>query len=101
MEHSLADAIIKEFEDEDGKTKNEYRMVVLWYHLQSLKSPIGNNKKFNILFEVAQIVLMILHFIDAIEHLFSLVNKNKNESSDRNHLDQEKTLSSILEVKFD
>ena len=42
-----ADAIIKEFEDEDGKTQNEYRMDVLWYHLQSMKSPIRNNKRFN------------------------------------------------------
>ena len=33
--------------------------------------------------------------------MFSLVNKNKNESSDRNRLDQNKTPSSILAVKFD
>ena len=50
---ALADAIIKEFGDEDGKTKNEYRMDVLWYHLQSVKYPIRNNNRFNILFEVA------------------------------------------------
>ena len=50
---ALADAIIKEFEDEDGKTQNEYRMNVIWYHLQSMKSPIRNNKRFNILSEVA------------------------------------------------
>ena len=50
---TLADVIIKEFEDEDGKTQNEYRMDILWYNFQSMKSPIGNNKRLNILFEVA------------------------------------------------
>ena len=39
---ALANAIFKEFEDEDGKTQNEYRMDVLWYHLESAKSSIGN-----------------------------------------------------------
>ena len=50
---TLADVIIKGFEDEDGKTQNEYRMDILWYNFQSMKSPIGNNKRLNILFEVA------------------------------------------------
>ena len=36
-----------------------------------------------------------------IECLFCLANKSKNESSDRNRLAQDKTLSSILAVKFD
>ena len=53
------------------------------------------------LFEVACIVLLIPHSNAAIERLFSLVNKNKNDSSDRNRLDQDATLSSILAVKFD
>ena len=98
---TLADVIIKEFEDEDGKTQNEYRMDILWYNFQSMKSPIGNNKRLNILFEVAWIVLLIPDSNAAIERLFSLVNKNKNESSDRNRLDQDKALSSILAVKPD
>ena len=33
--------------------------------------------------------------------MFSLVNKNKNESSDRNRLDIEGSLSSILTVKLE
>ena len=37
----------------------------------------------------------------AIERLFPLVDKNKNESSDRNRLNQDKTLSSILGVQLD
>ena len=66
-----------------------------------MKSPIGNKKRFNILFEIAQIALLLEVSNAAIERLFSLVNKNKNESSDRNRLDQNKTPSSILAVKFD
>ena len=73
---ALTIATIKELEDEDGKTQNKYRMDILWYHLQSMESPIGNNKRFNILFEVARIVLLIPHSNAAIEGLFSLVNKN-------------------------
>ena len=53
------------------------------------------------MFEVAQIVFLIPHSNAAIERLLSLVNKNKTESSDRNPLDQDKTLSSILAVKLD
>ena len=98
---ALTDAIIKEFENDDGEAEKEYRMDVLWYHLQSMKSPIGNNKRFHMLFEVARIVLLIPHSNAAIERLFSLVNKNKNDSSDRNRLDQDATLSSILAVKLD
>ena len=41
---ALADAIIKELEDEVGKTQNEYGMDVLWYHLQSMKNPIKGLK---------------------------------------------------------
>ena len=85
---ALADAIIKVFEDMNGRH-------------QSIKSSIGNNKRFNILFEVSQIVLLIPYSNTAIERLLSLVNQNKNESSDRNRLDQDKTLSSILAVKLD
>ena len=98
---ALADAIIREFEDEDSKTQNGYKMDVLWYHLQSIKSPIGNNKSFNILFEISWIVFLIPHTNAAIERLFSLVNKNNNESSDRNPFDQDKTLPCISAVKLD
>ena len=69
---ALADAIIKEFEDEDSKTQNEYRMDVLWYHLQSIKSPIGNNKSFNFLFEIVQVVLLIPHSNATIDCFFLL-----------------------------
>ena len=53
------------------------------------------------MFEVAQIVFLIPHSNASAERLFSLGNKNKNELSGRNRLDQDKTLFSILAVKLD
>ena len=97
---ALAGAIIWEFEDEDGKTQNDYKMDVLWYHLQSMKRPVGNNKRFNILFGVAQIVLLIPHSNAASECLFSFVNKNKNESSDRNRLIWEKDVCFVCKMVY-
>ena len=66
-----------------------------------MRSPVGPNYRFKLLFEVARIVLTILHSNAGIERLFSLVNKNKNKSSDRNRLDIEGSLSSILTVKLE
>ena len=81
--------------------KKEYRVDVIWYYLQNMRSPVGYNYHFKFLFEVARIVLTIPHSNAGIELLFSLVNKNKNESSDRNRLDIEGSLSSILTVKIE
>jgi hypothetical protein len=44
---------------------------------------------------------IIPHSNAGIEHVFSLVNKNKSENSDRNRLDIERSLSTILAVKLD
>ena len=46
-------------------------------------------------------MLLTPHSNASIESLFSLVNKNKSMSSDRNRLNIEKSLSSILVVKLD
>ena len=53
------------------------------------------------MFEVAWIDLTIPQSNDGIELVFSLVNKNRNESSDRNRLDIERSLSLILTVKLE
>ena len=81
--------------------KKEYRVDVIWFYLQKMWSPVGPNYQFKLLFEVAQIVLTIPHSNTGIYHLFSLVNKNKNESTDRNRLVIEGSLSSILTVKLE
>ena len=65
-----------------------------------IKSPLGNNFSFNLLFRVESIELMIPHSNAGIERVSSMVNKNKNESPDRSRLDQDKTLSCILAVKL-
>ena len=35
---AFTDAVIKEFENDDGEAEKEYRMDVLWYHLQSMSN---------------------------------------------------------------
>ena len=40
---------------------SECRNDVNWYHLRQIRSPIGNNFRFNLLFKVAQIVMLITH----------------------------------------
>ena len=44
--------------------------------------------------------MLIPHSNAGIKRVFSLVNKNKNESSDRNRLDSGETISAILKVKL-
>ena len=67
--------------------------------LQNLKSPAGNNYRFRTLFEVALLVLITPHSNAGIERVYSLVNKNRPEGSERNRLDIDASLSSILAVK--
>lgn len=66
-----------------------------------LRNPAASNLRFRYLFEVARIVLLLPNSNAGIERVFSMVNKNKMECSDRNRLDVEKSLSSILTVKLD
>ena len=84
----------------DGHRK-ECRVDVIWYYLQKMRSPVGPNYRFKLLFEVARIALTISHSNAGIERLFSLVNKNKNEGSDRNRFDIGGSLSSILTVNLE
>ena len=40
----------------------EHRTDTIWYHLQLLKFPVGNNSRFKTLFKVTRIVLLAPHF---------------------------------------
>ena len=91
------DAIIKEYDD-DSK---EYRIDSLWYQIQRLRSLVGNNHRFKLLFKVAKFILIPPHSNAAIERLFSLVNKNKFTGSDRNRQDIKGLITSILAVKIE
>ena len=86
------------WEVDDGS--KEYRIDTLLYHIQQLRSLAGNNQGFELLFKVAKLILITLHSDVGIERVFSLVNKNKSAGSDRNNLDNEGSLSSILAVKM-
>ena len=60
-----------------------------------------NNFRFHNLFEVAKIMLITPHSNAGIERVYSLVNKNKSKGSERNRLDVDGSLPSILAVKPD
>ena len=87
------------WEVDDGS--KEYRIDTLLYHIQQLRSLAGNNQRFELLFKVAKLILITPHSNAGIESVFSLVNKNKSAASNRNKLDMEGSLSSILAVKME
>ena len=66
-----------------------------------MRSVVGNSDRFSLLFKCALVVLLTPHSNASIERVFSLVNKNKSEASNRNQLDIDGSLSSVLAVKLD
>ena len=65
-----------------------------------MKSSVASNYRFRLLFNVVRLVLVTPHPDAGIEHVYALVNKNKAEGTERNRLDIEGFLSSVLAVKF-
>ena len=96
-EIDLSDAILMTYIDNGT---NEYRMDTVWYLLQEMKSSVGNNYGFHNLCEVGKIVLITPYSNTGIERVYSLVNKNKSEGSERNRLDIDGSLSSIVAAKL-
>ena len=96
-EIKLEEAIISEYDD----GSKDYRMDAIWYMLNNLKSLVGNNSRFHLLFQVAKLILITPHSNSGIERVYSLVNKNKRQGTERNRLDIEGSLSSIFAVKLD
>ena len=84
----------------DENQKVQYRMDVIWHQLQELTSPAGDNFRFRLLFRVALLVLITPHSNAGIERVYSLVNKNKPEGSDRNRMDIDGSLASIIGIKL-
>ena len=68
--------------------------------LNNHKSPVGNNSRFHLLFQVTKLILITSHSNAGIEKVYSLVNKNKRQGTERNGFDIEGSLSNILVVKF-
>ena len=94
-DHALTDAVIQE-----NDVADEYRIDVIRYRFFQVESSVGNNDRFRLLFNVAQLVMVSPHSNAGIERVYALFNKNKSEGSDRNNLHIEGTLSSILAVKL-
>ena len=55
-DHALIDAAIQEI-----NVAEEYHIDVIWYHLLQMKSSFGNNYRFPLLFNVAQLVIVAPH----------------------------------------
>ena len=98
---SLSDSELPPGAWEVDNGSKEYRIDTLWYHIQQLRSLAENNQRFELLFKIAKLILIIPHSNASIERVFSLVNKNKSAGSDMNQLDIEGSLSSILAVKME
>ena len=98
----LPDDILDDAKLEQSNSENaQYRIDTIWYHLQKMKSSCGENFRLHLLFRVALIILLTPHSNAGIGRVYSLVKKNKPENSDRNRLNIEGSLSSILSVKLD
>ena len=76
-------------------------MDTVWYVLNNLKSPIGNNSSFRLLFQVAKLILIMPYSNVTVERVYSLTKNNKQQGTECNHLDIKGSLSSILAIKLD
>ena len=94
-EDALIDAVIQENQNSD-----ECRIDIIRYYLYQMKSSVARNYRIRLLFSVARLMLVRLHSNAGTERVCALVNKNNAEATDRNRLDIEGSLSSILAVKL-
>ena len=77
-------------------------MDTIWYHISKMKSVVGNNDRLSFLFTCALVVLLTPHSNAVLtEYFLWLITTNQSKGSDRNRLDIEGSLSSILVVKLD
>ena len=96
-EIKLEEATISEYHD----GSKDYRMDTIWYMLNNLKSLVGNNSNFHLLFQMATLILIMPHSNSGTERVYSLVNKNEQQGTEHNRFEIEVSLSSILAVKLD
>ena len=84
--------------EEDGEVSFHYRVDVLWWHIAKLVIPGTAAKQFKPLPKVAGLVLVLPHSNAGEEQLFSIVRKNKTESTASMKLGG--TLSRLLAMKL-
>ena len=96
-EINLEEAIISEYND----GSKDYRMDIIWYTWNNLKSLVGYNSRFHLLFQVAKLIFITPHSNSEIKRVYSLVNKTKRQGTEHNRLDIKVSFPSILAVKLD
>ena len=74
-EVSLEDVVLERKKRKDVRTPEtqeedevQYRMDVIWYNLQKMRSPAGNNIRFKLFSRVTVLVLIIPHLNAGIEN---------------------------------
>ena len=65
-----------------------------------MKSPVASNYWFQLLFNIACLVLVMPYSNAGIECMYALINQNNAEGTNKNRLDTEGSLSSIFAVKL-
>lgn len=97
----IPDSVWKEATIDQGDTEASigkyHRMDVLWAHLSSIQN-VDCSLRFKYLSAVAKLVLVIPHSNAGEERVFSLIKQNKTHT--RSSLDNDGTLSSIIQVKL-
>ena len=94
-QHALDEAVIQV----DPKSNDKvYRIDVLWYHLFKMNIHETTRSKFCNLFELAKVVLCIIHSNAEEESVFSRVRKNLTPQ--HASLEIEGTLSSIISFQL-
>ena len=94
-QHALDKAVIWVDPESNDKV---YRIDVLWYHLFKMNIPGTTRSKFRTLFELANVVLCIIHSNAEEESVFSRVCKNLTPQ--HASLEIEGTLSSIISFQL-
>ena len=74
-----------------------YYVDAFWGYLKTVRKPGSTEYEFDILYQVAEIVLTIPHSNAGEERIFSYISKNKTPS--RSSLDIKGTLSSLTLIK--
>lgn len=74
-----------------------HQIDILWGYLRTIKKPGSSILEFDLLFQVAELIMTIPHSNAGEERIFSLINKNKTPS--RSSLELTGTLSSIIVAK--
>ena len=65
LDDALTNSIIQEYEHHT----DQYRIDVIWHYMYQMKSPVGNNYRFRLLFNVARLELVTPHSNAGIERV--------------------------------